>query len=124
MAAGVLAHLALQGAYAYRMSSNTLESRQAIGRATEELRRLGVRPPCLVYGQSGVQIGYLLGCESQGVIQGFASGTPARVRELANGGHRLVMVYTDLPLPKYARAWDEVVLTGRWKARFAPPGGL
>lgn len=124
MAAGVLAHLALQGAYAYRMSANTLESRQEIGRATEELRRLGVRPPCLVYGQSGVQIGYLLGCESQGVIQGFASGMPARVRELANGGHRLVMVHTDLPLPRYAGAWDEVVLTGRWKARFAPVGGL
>lgn len=124
MAAGVLAHLALQGAYAYRMADNTLENRQATGWATEELRRLGVRPPCLVYGQSGVQIGYLLGCESQGVIQGFASQMPARVRELANGGHRLVMVYTDLPLPRYATAWDEVVLTGRWKARFAPPGGL
>ncbi|MGN9783044.1 hypothetical protein ACTMTF_16550 [Nonomuraea sp. ZG12] len=123
MAAGVLAHLALQGAYAYKMAGNTLETRQAIGRATEELRRLGVRPPCLVYGQSGVQIGYLLGCESQGVIQGFASRTPTRVRELAEGGHRLVMVYTDLPLPRYARDWDEVVLTGRWKARFAPAGG-
>lgn len=120
LAAGMLAHLALQGAYAHRMAENAREDRERIRLAGEELRRLGVRPPCLVYGQSGVQLGYQLGCRSQGVMQRFADRMPARVREARDRGERVVMVYTGLPLPAYVRDWEEVRLHGRWKARFVP----
>ncbi|MGI5273080.1 hypothetical protein ACQEUU_28295 [Nonomuraea sp. CA-218870] len=121
-AAGVLAHLALQGAYAHRMAGNTRETREEIRLAGEELRRLGVRPPCLVYGQSGVQLGYQLGCRSHGVMQRFGVRPPARVRQAVAAGERVVLVHRSLPAPSYARSWQERALAGDWKARFAPPG--
>ncbi|MFC7722671.1 hypothetical protein [Nonomuraea recticatena] len=70
---GLVAHVALQGAYAFRMAVVSHRDREAIDAAVQELRRMGVRPPCMIYGQSGVQIGYHLRCHSHGIIQRFAS---------------------------------------------------
>jgi hypothetical protein len=120
LAAGVLAHLALQGAYAYRMAAGTYRDRERTEAAAAELRRLGVRPPCLVYGQSGVQMGYLLGCDSQGVTQRFAERQPERIRQAVEQGDQVVIVHTRVPLPPYAREWRSADLPGPWKVRFAP----
>ncbi|MFI7702304.1 hypothetical protein [Nonomuraea sp. NPDC049480] len=119
VAAGLLAHLALQGAIAYGLAAAGRHDRAEIGRATAELRRMGVRPPCMVYGQSGVQIGYLLGCDSQGIIQRFAEQAPARVRQALRNGAQVVAVHKDVRLPPYMTAWDETDLPGPWSARFA-----
>ncbi|GAA2397305.1 hypothetical protein GCM10010404_63760 [Nonomuraea africana] len=127
MIAGLLAHFALQGAYAYRMAAINRQDRDEIGLAVQALHRMGVRPPCMIYGQSGVQIGYLLGCESQGIIQRFAQRPPLRIRQALERGDRLVVVYKNVRLPPYVRTWREVDLAGRWRARFpamsadAPP---
>ncbi|MFI7444528.1 hypothetical protein [Nonomuraea indica] len=117
---GVLAHLALQGTYAYRMAAGTYRDRERMELAANALREAGVRPPCLVYGQSGVQLGYLLGCDSQGVTQRFARRPPDRVRAAADRGAQVVIVHTRVPLPPYARQWRPLDLPGRWKARIAP----
>ncbi|TMR91055.1 hypothetical protein EJK15_52080 [Nonomuraea basaltis] len=114
---GLLAHLALQGAYAYRMGAIHVVGRERVAEAAEELRRQGVRPPCMVYGESGVQIGYLLGCESQGIMQRFADRPPTRIRQAMARGERLVVIHADVPLPGYVTAWPEIDLPGRWKAR-------
>ncbi|GAA2901296.1 hypothetical protein GCM10010517_67100 [Streptosporangium fragile] len=120
---GLLAHFALQGTYAYRMSAITFERRERVDLATEELRRMGVRAPCVVYGQSGVQIGYMLGCRSQGLTRGFPAEQPPRVRQALKDGVQLVMVYSGARPPGYAADWRMVKLPGGWRARFAPSGG-
>jgi hypothetical protein len=117
--AGLLAHLVLQGAFAYGLASANGRDRAEIGRAAAELRRMGVRPPCMVYGQSGVQIGYLLGCDSQGIIQRFSEQAPARIRTALADGTQVVVVYKGLRLPSYMTAWDKTDLPGPWSARFA-----
>ncbi|WP_188192196.1 hypothetical protein [Nonomuraea sp. SYSU D8015] len=117
--AGLLAHLVLQGAYAYGLAAANGRDREQIGRAAAELRRMGVRPPCMIYGQSGVQIGYLLGCDSQGVIQRFAEQTPSRIRTALRDGAQVVVVYKGLDLPSYMATWDRTDLPGPWSARFA-----
>ncbi|MEU8106664.1 hypothetical protein AB0C18_23375 [Nonomuraea muscovyensis] len=120
LAVGVLAHLALQGTYAYRMAAGTYRDRERMELAAHALREAGVRPPCLVHGQSGVQIGYLIGCESQGVTRRFSRRQPDRVRAAIDRGAQVVIVHTRAPLPPYARAWRPLDLPGPWKARFAP----
>jgi hypothetical protein len=117
--AGLLAHLVLQGAYAYGMGAGNRHGRDEIGQAAAELRSLGVRPPCLVYGENGVQIGYLLGCDSQGVIQRFAERLPTRIRQALEGPAQVVVVHKDLRLPPYMLTWEEIDLAGPWTARFA-----
>lgn len=119
-AAGLGAHLLLQGAYAYGMAKAGESGRQRMAQAAGELRRLGVRPPCMVYGESGVQLGYLLGCESQGIMQRFAERAPARVRDAMDRGDRLVVIHADVPPPDYVAAWPTHDLPGRWTARMAP----
>ncbi|MGN9844012.1 hypothetical protein ACTMTI_38400 [Nonomuraea sp. H19] len=116
---GVLAHVALQGAYAYAMSSNALADRERIRWVAGDLRRLGVRPPCLVYGQSGVQLGYLLGCSSRGIIQRFGDRPPEQLRQALDRGDQVVVVHNDVQPPPYVTGWRKAGLTGRWTAYFA-----
>ncbi|MBG0816461.1 hypothetical protein [Planomonospora sp. ID82291] len=119
-ATGLLAHLALQGAYAHRMAAIAHEGRERVRLATEDLRRRGVRAPCTVYGQSGVQIGYLLGCRSRGLARGFPRTPPAPVRRAIDAGERLLLVYRGAAPPRYAAGWRTVKLPGGWRARFSP----
>lgn len=116
--AGLVAHVALQGAYAYRMAAVSHRDREAIDAAVQELRRMGMRPPCMIYGQSGVQIGYHLRCHSQGIIQRFAQRPPLRIRQAMERGEQVVVVYKNLRLPSYVMTWREADLPGPWKARF------
>jgi hypothetical protein len=120
VAVGLLAHFTLQGAYAYRMSTIAYESRERVRLATEELRRMGVRGPCMVYGQSGVQVGYMLGCRSHGLTRGFPLRPPPRVRQAIESGHRLLLVYAGVEPPRYSDSWRTVELPGSWQARLSP----
>ncbi|MBF8194133.1 hypothetical protein ITP53_52385 [Nonomuraea sp. K274] len=117
---GVLAHLALQGGYAHGMSGNALSGRERVEEVAAELRQRGVRPPCLVYGESGVQLGYLLGCSSRGVIQRFGEREPAQLRTAMARGDQVVVVHTDVPPPPYVAAWRKDDLPGGWSAYHAP----
>ncbi|WP_084955293.1 hypothetical protein [Thermoactinospora rubra] len=118
---GLVAHLAMQGAYAGRLAAINRQGRAVMTKAAADLRELGVRAPCMVYGESGVQIGYLLGCESHGVMQRFGERMPVRIRQAMERGDRLVVVVKKLPPPPYARSWPVHDLAGRWKA-YMPPG--
>ncbi|GIH92803.1 hypothetical protein ACFFMN_31440 [Planobispora siamensis] len=120
VAGGLLAHLVLQGGYAYQMSANVYEDRERVRLAADELRRMGVRGPCMVYGQSGVQIGYMLGCRSRGLARGFHRRPPATVRRALESGERLLLVYRGAKPPRYAADWRTEKLPGGWKARFSP----
>ncbi|WP_219509027.1 hypothetical protein [Nonomuraea ceibae] len=122
VATGLVAHLALQGAYGHRMAAINRDGRDMIGAVAGELRRAGVRPPCMVYGESGVQLGYLLGCHSQGIIQRFAERPPSRIRRSLDRDDRLVLVHKDVPLPPYVEGWRSIELPGRWQARFPAQG--
>ncbi|WP_141704120.1 hypothetical protein [Planobispora rosea] len=121
--AGLLAHLVLQGGYAHHMAANVYEDRERVRLATDELRRMGVRGPCMVYGQSGVQIGYMLGCRSRGLARGFHRRPPATVRRAIETGERVLLVYRGAEPPRYAAGWRTVELPGGWRARFSPAWG-
>ncbi|MEO3814405.1 hypothetical protein ABGB17_35870 [Sphaerisporangium sp. B11E5] len=121
--AGLLAHFALQGTYAHGMSTSVGATRDRVRLATEELRRLGVEAPCMVYGEAGVEIGYMLGCGSQGLAVDFPRRPPPRVRKALDSGTRLVLVYVTATPPPYTRGWHTVELPGRRTARFSPAWG-
>ncbi|MBB5133500.1 hypothetical protein HNP84_003226 [Thermocatellispora tengchongensis] len=120
VAAGVLAHLALHGAVAHRMAAINVKVREEVRLAAEGLRARGVRPPCMIYGESAVQIGYLIGCDSQGIVRRFGERPAARVSRALTRGDRVVVVYGEVRPPSYVAAWPGGDLPGGLRAHFAP----
>ncbi|WP_170991242.1 hypothetical protein [Herbidospora galbida] len=115
--AGVAAHLILQGAVAVAMSSDTRAERDVMNAAAEELRPR-IEGPCVIYGQGGAQLGYLLGCESQAIAQRFDDTMPARIQEFRERGYDLIVTHRGVKPPAYTDDWEAQKLPGPWRARF------
>jgi hypothetical protein len=71
-------------------------------RVVTDLRRLGVRPPCLIKGEQDIPIAFYAGCAS----------APTMARALAAGQHVAVLVSSGQSPPGYARHWDRYPLPG------------
>lgn len=117
--AGVAAHLILQGAVAVAMSSDARADRDVMNAAAEELRPR-IDGPCVIYGQGGAQLGYLLGCESQAIAQRFDATMPERVGGFRDRGYDVILTHRGVRAPAYSDDWERQDLPGPWRARFAP----
>ncbi|NAS25687.1 hypothetical protein GT755_28875 [Herbidospora sp. NEAU-GS84] len=113
---GVAAHLILQGAVAVAMSSGIRADRDVMNAAAEQLRPR-IDGPCVIYGQGGAQLGYLLGCESQAIAQRFDATMPARVRGFRDRGYDVIMTHRGVEPPAYTDDWQRLDLPGPWRAR-------
>ncbi|MEV0197917.1 hypothetical protein [Nonomuraea sp. NPDC050691] len=122
VAAGLLAHLTLQGVTLDKVVSPRLARREADVRAARALQALGLRGPCLVYGQNAVQVAYRAGCVGHTVLNWpRQSEDPAAVRDAAARGERVVAVARGRAVPApFLLAWErrplEGVRPGRWYA--------
>ncbi|NUW38749.1 hypothetical protein [Nonomuraea rhodomycinica] len=120
VAAGFLAHLTLQGATLDKVVAPRLARREADVRAARALEALGVRGPCLVYGQNAVTIAYRMGCTGHTVLSWQReNGFPAAVRDAEARGERVAAVARGRGAP-FLLAWErrplEGVRPGRWYA--------
>lgn len=115
--AGVAAHLILQGAVAVAMSSSTRADRDVMNAAAEELRPR-IKGPCVIYGQGGAQLGYLLGCESQAIAQRFGDTMPRRIQKFRERGYDIILTHRGVKPPAYTDDWKRQDLPGPWRARF------
>ncbi|GAA3039895.1 hypothetical protein [Streptosporangium longisporum] len=115
--AGVAAHLILQGTVAVAMSSGVRADRDVMNAAAEELRPR-IKGPCVIYGQGGAQLGYLLGCESQAIAQRFGDTMPRRIQGFRERGHDVIVTYRGVRPPAYTDDWERQDLPGPWRARF------
>ncbi|WP_062437025.1 hypothetical protein [Herbidospora daliensis] len=115
--AGVTAHLVLQTVVAVGLSSGVRADRDVMNAAAEELRPR-IDGPCVIYGQGGAQLGYLLGCESQAIAQRFGDTMPRRVEGFRERGHDVIVTHRGVRPPAYTDGWDRQDLAGPWRARF------
>lgn len=121
-AAGVGAFLLLQASTLHAQVTVSVASREANPLVSARLRALGVHGPCLLYGHHAVEIGYLIGCSSRGVVSHFGGARPPKVIGAALERRVAVVVLTDhrrLPAP-YLATWTKTplrLLTGKtWYA--------
>ncbi|MGN9840953.1 hypothetical protein ACTMTI_22800 [Nonomuraea sp. H19] len=115
VAAGLLAQFALQGLTLEKVVGQRLSKRQA---DVEVARALGVRPPCLVYGEHAVMIAYRVGCESHTVLRWPQETTvPAPVRSAQSAGKQVVVVDKGRSIPApFLLGWGRRELVGKWRA--------
>jgi hypothetical protein len=124
VAAALLAHFTLQGLTLGRLVTHRLATRQADVEAARALGQLGVRRPCLVYGEHAVMIAYRLGCEAHTVLHwSRETGPPGSVRDARSAGKHVVAVTEGRAVPApFLNAWVRRELTqarpGRWYAHF------
>ncbi|WP_329219818.1 hypothetical protein OG352_24555 [Streptomyces sp. NBC_01485] len=76
------------------------------------LRRLGVRPPCLVTGENYVPIAYYAGCASAATGGHDASTTAAGIRRTARRQPAATLVAPGADPPGYARSWTPHQVAG------------
>jgi hypothetical protein len=122
VAAGFLAHLTLQGVTLDEVVAPRLAKREGDARVAGALEGLGVRPPCLVYGEQAVKIAYRMGCAGHTVLTWpEQSDVPAAVRDAEAAGKQVIAVDRGRPVPApFLLTWDrrqlQNVQPGRWFA--------
>ncbi|MFG2195040.1 hypothetical protein [Streptomyces sp. NPDC048639] len=103
-------HLSLQYAVLHGVVDRSRATREAVGRISAELRREGVRPPCMVTGREAVRIAYRSGCSSRQAGGHDGSITRAGLAAAARTQPVVVLVAGDRAAPPYARGWRTVDL--------------
>jgi len=105
VAVGVAGHLAVQSAVLEAAVSRTTTEHRVWARSAEDLRRLGMRPPCLLTGGDSVPIAFSAGCGSAH-IGGHDANTTAAVL-IRTARHMPVALLTANPAhpPSYAHGW-------------------
>lgn len=107
------AHLALQVAVAATLTARGRANGKAFAAVATELRRHGVRPPCVVSGEEAVRVAFRTGCASRQVYGGHdGSVTPDGLAALARTRPTAVLVADGTPPPPWARGWRPVPLPG------------
>ncbi|MEU4211811.1 hypothetical protein AB0F13_17700 [Streptomyces sp. NPDC026206] len=105
LALALLAHVAVQHKVLDRAVSRSRGTRVAVERVVAELRRHGVRPPCVVTGTEAVRIAFRAGCASRQTGGHDGSSTPAQLLEAAGRRPVAVLVSGGRAAPSYARSW-------------------
>ncbi|MET8001634.1 hypothetical protein [Nonomuraea glycinis] len=120
--AGFLAHLTLQAGTLGAIVAPRLAKREGDALVAKALEGLGVRPPCLVYGEQAVKIAYRMGCAGHTVLTWPGqSDPPAPVRDAAAAGQQVVAVDRGRPVPApFLLTWERRhlpdVRPGQWSA--------
>ncbi|MGW4198449.1 hypothetical protein [Streptomyces sp. NPDC005004] len=89
--------------------------------AAAQLRKGGLREPCLVTGTQAPPIGYAARCASANLGGNNRSITLAALKERARRESVAVLVTRGSPAPAYARHWRPLVLTGTGLTAFVAP---
>ncbi|MEU8567149.1 hypothetical protein AB0C51_02110 [Streptomyces pathocidini] len=105
VAVALAAHLAVQFAVLEGVLSRGRATRDAVGRTAAELRREGVRPPCVVSGAEAVRIAFRAGCASRQVRGHDGSITRAGLAATARTLPVAVLVTGANEPPPFARGW-------------------
>ncbi|MCX5380417.1 hypothetical protein [Streptomyces sp. NBC_00091] len=98
-------HLAVQLAITAAAAERSRASRKAFTAVAAELRRQGLRPPCVISGSEGVRVAFHTGCASRQVHGGHdGSITAEELVALARTRPVAVLVQGNQP-PSWARGW-------------------
>ncbi|MFI9202339.1 hypothetical protein [Streptomyces sp. NPDC053048] len=130
LALALLGHFAVQYMVLDRVVARSGATHAALDRVVAELRRQGVRPPCVVVGTEAVRLAYRAGCASRQTSGHDGSITPPELLETAR--RQPVAVVTDggRAAPSYARGWRAEPLprlpgtSGDCRVFLSPAGGL
>ncbi len=123
----LLSHLVIGGYGLRGVLHNEVPDRTAHIQAAHALTRLGMHPPCLVYGHKALQTAYYARCAARNLTGGLGGGhTPAPLSEAMTRGQQVVVVAHQARAPAlFLRGWPRVRLTGPalqpWYA-YLPPG--
>ncbi|WP_188189148.1 hypothetical protein [Nonomuraea sp. SYSU D8015] len=114
VATGLLAQFTLQGLTLDKVVAARLAKRGADVEVAQELGGLGVRRPCLVYGEHAVMIAYRMGCEGHTVLRWpQQSESPAAVRDAGSAGKQVVAVDEGRAMPApFLQTWERRPLAG------------
>ncbi|WP_107060368.1 hypothetical protein [Streptomyces sp. NRRL F-5123] len=110
VALALCGHLAVQGGVLLAAVGNNRQAREHYEALAESLHANGVRPPCLLSGDSAVPLAFYAGCASRQTAGSDRSITVAGL--LAAAGHRpvAVLVAAGDRAPAFARQWRSAAL--------------
>jgi hypothetical protein len=118
---GLVGHLAVQYAVLDRTVERTTAFRRDWDRTAAELRRLGVRPPCLLTGDYAIPIAYYAGCASAHTHGNNANTTRDGILRTAGLIPVAALVAPGGGPPEFARTWPAHQVAG-FQLRVAPTG--
>ncbi|MFE2510955.1 hypothetical protein ACFXC9_21270 [Streptomyces naganishii] len=104
-ALGLAVHLGAQYAVLAHTVDRTTADRIAWDRTAAELHRLGVRPPCLLTGESAIPIAFYTGCGSAATSGNNANSTREEIVRTARRIPAAALTTAKGSPPDYARSW-------------------
>ena len=117
---GLAGHLAVQYAVLAHTVQRTTASHKGWERTATALRRVGVRPPCLLTGPSTLPIAFYAGCGSASTNGPNANTDAPAIAQAAQRMPVAVLTTGAARPPAYARGWRLVRLDGAVYAYIAP----
>jgi hypothetical protein len=120
VAMGLAGHLAVQYAVLAHTVQRTTAAHKGWERTAAALRRVGVRPPCLLTGPSTLPIAFYAGCGSASTSGPNANTDAATLARTAQRMPVAVLTTGAIRPPSYARGWRLVRLDGAVYAYLAP----
>ncbi|MEU7303151.1 hypothetical protein [Streptomyces sp. NPDC007206] len=118
---GLAAHLAVQLAVLENTVDNTTRDHRGWSRTAAALHRLGVRPPCLLTGDSAIPVAFYTGCSSAATSGHNANSTEAAITATARRIPVAALVPDTSGPPGYARTWPSASLDGQ-RLYYSVPG--
>ncbi|MFE1291226.1 hypothetical protein [Streptomyces sp. NPDC058751] len=112
LAAAVLGHLAVQYAVLAQTGERSRRQHRELTTAAAELRRHGVRPPCVITGGDYVPVAHYTGCSSRQPGGHDASITTGRLLALGRTMPLVVLTAPGRSRPALARGRTPVALPG------------
>ncbi|MEV5976461.1 hypothetical protein [Streptomyces sp. NPDC052114] len=103
--AGLAAHLAVQTTVLEHTVHRATAAGRDYARAAADLRRLGVRPPCLLTGHEAIQIAFYAGCASAHTQGHNANATDGQIASEARTVRTAALEPAGDGPPSYARTW-------------------
>ncbi|MEW2514368.1 hypothetical protein [Streptomyces sp. NPDC046870] len=119
--AGLATHLAVQLVVLLHVVGAATAAHDAWGRTAAEMRRRGVRPPCLVTGQEAIPVGFAAGCASAATSGPNANTTEDGIIRTARRTPVATLVPAGSAPPRYARDWPSVPV-GAVRLYYVVPG--
>jgi hypothetical protein len=110
VAVALCGHLAVQFSVLTHIVHDNRLQRAVNDSIADRLRQAGVRPPCMITGDSSVLIAFYSGCASREMGGADASITPDGVRAMAGHKPVAVLVKKGRQPPAFAREWRVVQL--------------
>ncbi|MFE1753316.1 hypothetical protein ACFW88_22700 [Streptomyces anandii] len=105
VALGLAVHLGAQYAVLAHTVDRTTADRVAWDRTAAELHRLGVRPPCLLTGETAIPIAFYTGCGSAATSGNNANSTREEIVRTAQRIPVAALTTAGGAPPDYARTW-------------------